>query len=64
MAELYNIDDVVASCMACGAYSLTRNPKKIEHYPSCGGLAEIEKWEEYYSDPEWEKAITGGEDGD
>lgn len=24
MSELYVVDDVVASCMACGAYTLTR----------------------------------------
>ena len=42
---------VVISCKACGAYTLTHNPKNIEHYAVCGGAAEIEKWDKYYSDP-------------
>lgn len=56
MSELYHVDDLVASCNACGAFTLTRDPKDIQHYPGCGGIKEVEKWERYYSDPEWEKA--------
>ncbi len=61
MSELYSIDDVVASCNACGAYTLSRDSKLIEHYPTCGGIKEIEKWDRYYSDSEWEKAVLGEE---
>ena len=57
-SQLYSVDDIVASCNACGAYTLTRDPKNIRHHPNCGGLAEVKKWERYYSDPEWEKAAT------
>lgn len=52
MAELFTVDDVVATCNACGAYTLSKNPERIKHYPSCGGLAEVKKWEDYYSTPE------------
>lgn len=55
-SKLYHIDDLVASCNACGAYTLTRNPTYIRHHPSCGGTAEVEKWDKYYSSPEWAKA--------
>lgn len=56
-SKLYiNVGDGVISCNACGAYTLTGVPANIKHHPSCGGLAEIEKWEKYYSDPEWAKA--------
>ena len=57
MAELYSIDDVVVTCNACGAYSLTRKPEDIKHHSGCGGIKEVEKWDKYYSDPEWEKAV-------
>jgi predicted RNA-binding Zn-ribbon protein involved in translation (DUF1610 family) len=57
MTELYHVDDIVASCNACGAYTLTRDPKLIKHCPNCGGIKEVVKWREYYSDPEWEKAV-------
>jgi len=56
--ELYHTDDLVASCIACGAHTLTRNPKLIIHYPNCGGIKEVTKWDKYYNDPEWEKAMT------
>ena len=58
-SKLYTVDDIVASCNACGAYTLTRDPKLIKHHPNCGGLPEIEKWDRYYNDPEWTKAIEG-----
>lgn len=61
-SELYSVDDIVASCNACGAYTHTRNPKDIKHYLNCGGLAEVEKWDKYYSDPQWEKAIMNEEE--
>ena len=51
--EQYSVDDIVATCLACGAYSLTRDPWEIVHYPGCGGLKEIEKWDRYYSSPGW-----------
>lgn len=47
-SELYHIDEIVASCIACGAYTLTRNPKLIIHYPNCGGIKEVTKWDKYY----------------
>ena len=53
------MDDIVATCLTCGAYSLTRKPEDIPHYSGCGGVAEVEKWDKYYSDPEWEKAVLG-----
>ena len=56
-SKLYHVDDIVASCNACGAYTLTRNPKDIKHYPNCSGLAEIKKWDRYYSDPAWLEAV-------
>jgi len=37
-------------CNACGASSPL---KGFEHYKSCGGLAEVKKWEDYYNDPSW-----------
>lgn len=60
-AELYTIDDLVATCNACGAFTLTREPKDIKHYLGCGGLAEVEKWNKYYSDPERQKAVESEE---
>lgn len=59
--KLYHVDDVVASCNACGAYTLSRVPARIKHYPNCGGLAEVKKWTKYYDDPEWEKVTMGVE---
>ena len=56
-SKLYHIDDIVASCNACGAHTLTRNPKDIKHYPSCKGITEVKKWDKYYSDPEWAEAF-------
>ena len=53
MTKQYEIDELVAICLACGAHTLTRDPKKIVHHKSCGGVKEIEKWDKYYSDPEW-----------
>lgn len=55
--KLYSIDDLVASCNACGAYTLTLNPNDIKHYCNCGGILEVERWSKYYSDPEWQKSI-------
>lgn len=55
--KLYTVDDVVASCNACGAYTLSRIPKHIKHYQGCGGVAEVEKWDKYYSNPEWLRAV-------
>jgi len=57
-SKLYHVDDIVASCNACGAHTLTRNPEDIKHYPNCGGLAEVKKWDRYYSDPSWQEACT------
>ncbi len=54
--EQYSIDDVVATCNACGAYSLTREPWNIKHYSGCGGIKEIKKWDDYYSSDEWLEA--------
>ena len=59
--ELYTTDDLVTTCNACGAFTLTRKPEDIKHYPGCGGLAEVEKWNKYYSDPEWQKAVESEE---
>ena len=61
-SRLFHIDDIVASCNACGAYTLTRNPKNIKHYPTCGSIAEVKKWDKYYSDPEWIKAVQNEEE--
>ena len=49
MSDLYSIDDIVASCNACGAYSLTRKPEDIKHYKRCCGIAEVGKWDKYCS---------------
>ena len=57
MSKLYSIDDLVATCNACGAYSLSRNPNNIKHYLGCGGIEEVKKWDKYYNDPEWREAI-------
>ena len=51
--EQYSVDDIVATCNACGAYSTTGDPWEIVHYSGCGGIKEIEKWHKYYSSPEW-----------
>ncbi len=61
MAELYTVVDEemgIVSCNACGAHTLDGNPEHIKHYLNCGGLAEVEKWEEYYED------FNEGEDSD
>lgn len=57
--EQYSIDDVVATCSACGAYSLTRDPWEIKHYLGCGGIKEIEKWDRYYNGLEEEDDDEG-----
>ena len=54
--EQYSIDDVVATCLACGAYSLTRDPWEIKHYAGCNGIKEIKKWDDYYSSDGWREA--------
>lgn len=54
--ELYHIDDIIASCNACGAYTLSRDPSHIKHYPGCGGLREVKKWDDCYSSPERQEA--------
>lgn len=55
MTDLYSIDNVVASCLACGAYTLTRKPSDIEHYSICGSVCEIEKWDRYYNNTDLEE---------
>lgn len=51
MTELYtNVDEGIISCNACGAYTIDGEEEHIKHYPNCGGLAEVEKWERYYSE--------------
>lgn len=45
-------DKDIFCCNACGA---TGNP--VKHYDSCGGMAEVRKWEAYYNDPEWSAAF-------
>lgn len=53
MPKLYSVDDVVVTCLACGAFCLVdRKPWRIKHYPGCGGPAEIEKWDRYYAQAE------------
>ncbi len=54
--EQYEINDTVATCLACGAYSLSKNPQEIEHYPGCKGINEIKKWDDYYAGPERARA--------
>jgi len=56
--KLYTIDDVVATCNACGAYTLSRDPARIKHHPGCGGLVEVEKWDRYYDSPGWLEAVA------
>lgn len=57
MADLYtDVGDGIISCNACGAYTIDGNQEHIEHYPNCGGLAEVEKWERYYDESNREEA--------
>ena len=39
----------IVVCNACGAHTLNGNIKDIKHYQDCGGVAEINKWNKYYS---------------
>ena len=49
MADLYTVvEDGIVSCNACGAHTCDGNPEHIKHHASCGGIAEVEKWERYY----------------
>jgi hypothetical protein len=51
MAELYtDLGDGIISCNACGAHATDGNPEHIHHCTTCGGLAEVEKWERYYDE--------------
>jgi len=50
--QQYETNDLVVTCLACGASSLTKDKDRIIHYKGCGGVKEIEKWDKYYSDPE------------
>ena len=59
--ELFSVDDIVATCLACGAYSITRRPIDIRHHSTCGGFQEVRKWEEYYADGDGEDQPAQGE---
>lgn len=48
----------IVVCNACGAHTLDGDSSHIKHYPNCGGVAEIEKWNKYYSDPGWEASVN------
>lgn len=51
MTELYtNVGDGIISCNACGGYTTDGKQEHVRHYLSCGGLAEVEKWERYYDE--------------
>ncbi|MHA2068810.1 MAG: hypothetical protein ACXABY_30990, partial [Candidatus Thorarchaeota archaeon] len=53
----YDKEDHIVSCNACGASTTRGHERFITHYASCGGKAEIERWNKYYSSPEWRKAV-------
>lgn len=51
MAELYtNVEDGIISCNACGGYTVDGKEEHVKRHSSCGGLAEVEKWERYYNE--------------
>ena len=45
----YIVDETVATCCDCGAFSLTRKPEDITHYDNCVP-GDAEKWEKYYEE--------------
>lgn len=44
-----DVGEGIIQCCACGAYALDGNKQSIKHFKSCGGFAEVKKWESYYS---------------
>jgi len=45
----YKYQAHIIVCNACGASTLSGDSSVIKHHPTCGGVDELEKWEEYYS---------------
>lgn len=57
MSDLYTLIDIgdneeAKTCNACGEFVVVQKGEDgtVKHHSTCGGAAEVKKWEDYYEE--------------